>query len=168
MSIKGLKRFYDDYRCCQFVVFETASILPDPDEECGYLTYESPPCTYSDQRRKNKAKRVRFLNDSEFTEYRYRFGYSPLKNRSVEWKDRGWTARYIVRLWQERIRRSSDPKCVEERDFWFSVGMDWGWDSFWSLDVDRVWYRKQVLPDISTFQFRSFLVGSVLFLLLLL
>ena len=60
----------------------------------------------------------------------------------------------MVRLWQERIRESFDPKCVEERDFWFSLSMDWGWDSFWSLDVDRLWYREQVLPDFSTFQFK--------------
>ena len=154
MSIKGLKRFYDDSSSCYFVVYDSAPVLPDPDEGSGSLTHESPPSTYSDQPRKKNAKRVRFLDDSVVTGFRYKFGYPPLKDRSVEWKDRGWTLRYMVRLWQERIRDSSDPKCVEESDFWFSLGMDWGWDSFWSLDVDRVWYRKQVLPDISTFQFR--------------
>ena len=130
MSIKGLKRFYDDSSCCHFVVFETAPILPDPDEGSGSLTYESPPSTYSDQPRKKKAKRVRFLGDSGLTGFRYKFGYPPLKDRNVEWKDRGWTPRYMVRLWQERIRESSDPKCVAERDFWFSLGKDWGWNSF--------------------------------------
>ena len=136
------------------MVYDSAPVLPDPDEGSSSLTYESPPSTYSDQPRKKQAQRVRFLDDFGVTGFRYKFGYPLLKDRSVEWKDRGWTPRYLVRLWQERMRDSSDPKCLEERDFWFSLGMDWGWDSFWSLDVDRVWYRKQVLPDFSTFQFR--------------
>ena len=139
MSINSLKGFYDDSSCCHCIVFETAPILPDPDEGSGSLTHESPPSTYSDQSSEKKAKRVRFLNDSRLTEYRYRFEYPPVKDSSVECKDRGWTSRYIVRLWQERIRESSDPKCVEEKNFSFSLGMNWSWDSFWSLDVYRLW-----------------------------
>ena len=154
MSIKGLKRFYDNSSCCHFVAFDSAPILPDPDEGSGSFTYEHPPSTYCDQPRTKKAQRVRFLHDSGLTGYRNRFVYPLLKDRTVECKDRGWTPRYMVRLWQERIRESSDPKCVEERDFWVSLGMHCGWDSFWSLDVDRFWYRKQVLPDFSTFQFK--------------
>ena len=70
----------------------------------------------------------------------------------------------MVRLWRERIRESSDPKCVKERDFWFSLSQDRGWNSFWSLNVDRVWYRKQALPKFPTNSFCEFLVASVLFL----
>ena len=138
MSIQGLKRFCEDSSCCHFVVFHSAPVLPDSDKGSGSLTYESPTSTYSDRPRKEQAKRVRFLYDSEVTRFRYKFGYHPLQDRSVEWKDSGWTAEYMVRLWQERIRESSDTKCVKKRDFWFSVGQDWSWDSFWSLDVDRV------------------------------
>ena len=58
-----------------------------------------------------------------------------------------------MRLWQERIRESSDLKCVKERDFWFRLGQNWGWDCFWSLDVDRVLYRKQGLPEFPTYSF---------------
>ena len=100
MSIKGLKRFYDDSSSCYFVVYDSAPVLPDPDEGSGSLTHESPPSTYSDQPRKKNAKRVRFLDDSVVTGFRYKFGYPPLKDRSVEWKDSGWTPRYMVRLWQ--------------------------------------------------------------------
>ena len=168
MSIKGLKRFYDDSSYCHFLVFDSALVLTDPDEGSGSLMYESSPSTYCDQPRKKKAKRFRFLDDFGVTGFRYKFVYLPLKDRSVEWKDRGWTPRYLVRLWQERIRESSVPKCVKERDFWFSLGQNWGWDSFWSLDVDRVWYREQALPEFSSFSFYRFLVGSVLLPLLLL
>ena len=56
MSIKGLKRFNDDSSCCQIVVFNSAPILPDPDEGSGSLTYESTASTYSDQPRKKKPK----------------------------------------------------------------------------------------------------------------
>ena len=99
MSIKGLKRFYNDYSCCHFVVFHSAPIEPDPDERSGSLTYESPTSTDSDQPRKKKVKRVRFLDDSVVTGYRYRFVYPPLKDRGIEWKDRGSTSRNMVRSW---------------------------------------------------------------------
>ena len=121
MSMKCLKRFHDDSSCCHFVVFDSASILPDQDEGSGSLTYESPSSTYSDQARKKKPTRVRFLYDSVVTGFRYRYEYPPLKDRSVEWKDRGWTPRYMVRLWQDRIRQSSDTKCGKESDVWFPL-----------------------------------------------
>ena len=81
------------------------------------MTYESPPSTYSDQPRTKEVKRVSSLYDSVVTGYRYKCVYPPLKDRSVECKDRGWTFRYMVRLWPKRIRESSDPKCVKEKDF---------------------------------------------------
>ena len=168
MSIKGLKRFYDDSSCCHFVVYDSAPVLSDPDVGSGSLTYESPPSTYSDQPRRQKAKRGRFLDDSVVTGFRYKFGHPALKDRSVECMDRGWTPRYMVRLWKERIRESSHPKCVEERDFWFALVPDCGWDSFWSLNVDRVWYKKQALPEFPPYSLCRFLVGPGLFLLLLL
>ena len=84
MSIKGLKRFYDDSSCCDFVGFDSAPILPDPDAGSGFLTYESPPSTYSDQPRKKKAKRVRFLDDCGVTGFTYKVEYPLWKNRSVE------------------------------------------------------------------------------------
>ena len=84
MSIKGLKRFHDDSSCSYFVVSDSAPVLPDPDEGSRRLTYESPPSTHSDQPRKKKATRVRFLDDSEVTGFRYKFGYPPLRDSSVE------------------------------------------------------------------------------------
>ena len=57
------------------------------------------------------------MDDSGVTGFRYKFGYPPLKDSSVELKDSGCTTRYVWRLWRERIREGSDPKCVMERDF---------------------------------------------------
>ena len=73
---------------------------------------------------KKKADRVRFWYDSSGTRFRYKFGYSALKDRSVEQKNRGWNPKYMVRLCQEGIRESSDPKCMKERHFWFALGQD--------------------------------------------
>ena len=73
-----------------------------PDEESMSLTYESSQSTKSDLPRKKKAKRVRLLDDSGLTGFRSKFAYRPLKDRSVQWKHRGWTPRLMVRLWQER------------------------------------------------------------------
>ena len=100
MSIKGLKRFYADSRCCRFVIYASTPVLPDPDEGSGCLTYEFPTSTYSDQPRKTKTKRVRFLYDSVVTGCRYKFWYLPLTDRGVQWKHRHWTPRYVLRLWQ--------------------------------------------------------------------
>ena len=132
------------------MVVHSAPRLSDPDEWSSSLTYESPPSTYSEQPIRNKAKRVCFLYASELTEYMYRFGYPLVKASSFACKDTSQTSRYVVRLWEERTRQSSNTKCVEERDAWFSIGMDWGWYFFWSLYVDRVWYRMQVLHNFST------------------
>ena len=126
MSNKGLKGFYDDTSWCYFVVFDSAPVLPYTDEGSGSSTYESPPSTYSDEPRKNKAKRVRFLHDLVVTGFRYKFAYPPLHDNGVKWNDRGWTPTYMVRLWQEWIRESSDPKYVKERNFWIFLVQDWG------------------------------------------
>ena len=168
MSIKCLKGFYDDSSYCYFVVFDSPPVLSDPDEGSCSLTNEAPTSTYSDQPRKEKPKRVRFLYDSSVTTFRYKFGYPPWMDRSLEWRDRGWTHKYMVRLWQQRIKESSDTKCVKERDFWFSLGQACCWDSFWSLDVDRVWNRKQALPKFTTFSLCWFVFESVRLLLLFL
>ena len=135
------------------MVFDSASVLPDPDEGSDPLTYQYPASPYSHQPRKKQAKRVRFFDNSVVPGFRYEFGYPPLKDRSVEWKDRGCTHKYMMKLWQERIRDSSDPKFVKERDFCFSLGQDWGQDCFWFLDVDSVWYKKQALPEFPSFSF---------------
>ena len=167
MTIKGRKRFYDDSSCYHFVVFDSAPVLWDPDEGSGSLTYESPTSTYSDQPSKKKAKRVRFLDDSGETGLWYMFEYPPWKDRNVECKDRGWTTEYVMRVWQEGIRESSDPKCVKEKDLRFSLGQGWAWDSFWFLNVVRVWYRKQALPEFPSSSFCWYLVGSVILPVLL-
>ena len=89
MSIRNLNRFYNAEDASSFVVHDRASTFASPDEETMSLTYESPKSTKSDLPRKKKAKRVRFLNDTGLTGFRSKFGYSPLKVRSVQWKDRG-------------------------------------------------------------------------------
>ena len=104
MSIRNLKRFYTAEDASSFVVYDSAATFASPDEETMSLTYESPKSTKSDLPRKKKAKRVRFWDDSGLTGFRSQFGYPPLKDRSVQWKDRGWTPRFMVRLWQERYR----------------------------------------------------------------
>ena len=116
ISIKCLKRFYNGGSCCHLMMFDSAPVLPDQDTGSGSLIYVSPPGTYSDQPRKKKAKRVRFLDDSVVTGFRYKFRYAPLKDRNIQCKDRGCTTWYMVSLWQERIRESSDSKCTEGRD----------------------------------------------------
>ena len=121
MSRKGVKRFYDDYSGCHFVLFDCAAILPDPDHWCSSLMQESSTSTYADQARKPRDNRVTVLNDSVVTRLRCNFEYPPLKDRSVTCKDRGWATKYMVWLSQERSRDHSDTKCVKRRGFWFSI-----------------------------------------------
>ena len=157
MSIRNLKRFYTAEDASSFVVYDSAPTFATPDEETMSLTYESPKSTKSDLPRKKKAKRVRFLDDSGLTGFRSKFGYPPLKDRSVQWKDRGWTPRFMVRLWQERYRECPCKVCEEEMNFWFFLGQDWGWDAWWSLDVIRKVRKERnypPIPDFSTFTFR--------------
>ena len=68
------------------------------------LTYESPKSTNSDLPSKTNAKRVSLLDHSGLTGVRSKFRYPALKDRRVQWKDRGWTTRFMVWLWQERYR----------------------------------------------------------------
>lgn len=78
MSISSLKRFYDEYCCCHFLVFDSAPVRTVADEWAGYLTYESRVSTYSNQLEQKKAIRVRFLDNSNMTGCRLKFVYPPL------------------------------------------------------------------------------------------
>ena len=88
-SIRNLKRFYTAEDASFFVVYDSAPTFAIPDEETMSLTYESPKSTKPDLPRKKTAKRVRFLYDSRLTGFRSKFAYPLLKDRSVQWKDRG-------------------------------------------------------------------------------
>lgn len=120
-----------------FAVLPAAPLARDPDSGSDLsLSYESPKSTYSDQPRKKKSKRVRFVDDSGLNGFN-NLGFPGAAGRDTAWKDRGWTPRYMVRLWQERYLEYPSERAVRERDFWFKLGFDWGWDSLWSLDVER-------------------------------
>ena len=80
------------------MVYDSEPTFATPDEETMSLTYESPKSTKSDLPRKKKAKRGRFLDEFGLTGLRSKFEYAPLKDRSVQWKDMGWTAGFMVRL----------------------------------------------------------------------
>ena len=124
MSIRKLKRFYTGEDASSFVVYDSEPTFATPDQETISRTYESPKSTKFDLPRKKKAKKVRFLDDSDLTGFRSKFAYPPLKDRSAQWKDRGWTPRFMVRLWQERYRECPCKVCEEEMNFWFSLGQD--------------------------------------------
>ena len=104
MSVRNLDRFYSAENANSFVAYDSTPPFGTTDEETMSLTNESPKSTKSDLHSKKKAKRVRFLDDSGLTGFRSKFVYATLKDRSVEWKDRGCTTRLMVRLWQERYR----------------------------------------------------------------
>ena len=100
---------------------------------------------------------MRFLDDSGLTDFRSKLVYPPLRDRSVEWKDRGWTPRFMVRLWQESYGECPCKVCEEEMNLWFSLGQDWGLDAWWSLNVIRKVRKERnypPIPDFSTFTFR--------------
>ena len=62
----------------------------------------------------------------------------------------------MARLWQERNRESCCKVC-KEMNFWFSLGQDWCWDAWWSLNIIskvREKRRYSEIPDLSTFTFR--------------
>ena len=101
MSIRNLKRFYTAEDASSFVVYDSTTTFATPDEETISLTYESPKSTKSDLPRKMQAKRMRFFHHSGLTSFRSKFGYPALKHRSVQWKDRGWTPGFMVRMFQK-------------------------------------------------------------------
>ena len=117
MSIRNLKRFYTAEDASSFVVYDSAPTFATPDEETMSLTNESPKSTKSDVPKKRKANRVRFLYDSHLTGFRSKFGYPPLKDRSVQEKDRSWTPRFMMRLWQERCRECPCKVCEGDMNF---------------------------------------------------
>ena len=101
---------------------------------------------------------MRSLDDPSLTGFRSKFGYPPMKDRSVQGKDRGWTPRCMVRLSQKRYRECPCKICKEEMNLWFSFCQDWGWDAWWSLDVITTVRKTRnylPIPDFSTFTFRS-------------
>ena len=139
------------------MVYDSAPTFATPDEETMSLTYESPKSTKSDLHRKKKAQRVRFLDDPGLTGFRSKFGYPALKDRSMQGKDRRWTPRFMVRLWQERYRECPCKVCEEEINSSFSLGPNRGWDAWWSLYVIRKVRKGRnytPIPDFSTFTFQ--------------
>ena len=157
MSIRNLKRFNSAEVASSFVVYDCGPTFATTDEWTMCQTYESPKSTKSDLAKKKKAKRVRFLHDSGLTGFRSKFVYPPLKDRSVQWKDGGWTPRFMVRLWQERYRKCPCKVCEEGMNFWFALGQDWGWDAWWFLDVISKVRKERnypTIPDFSTFTYR--------------
>ena len=56
---------------------------------------------------------------------------------------------------------------MKERDLWLSIGQDIGWDSVWSLHVDRAWYSKHALAEFPSLACGRFMVGFIAFALLL-
>ena len=63
----------------------------------------------------------------------------------------------MVRLWQERYSEYPCKVCEERKNFWFSLGQDWGCDAWWSLDVISNVRKERNYPPIPyfcTFTFR--------------
>ena len=63
----------------------------------------------------------------------------------------------MVRSWQERYRVCLCEVCEQEMNLWFSLGQDWGWDAWWSLEVIRKVREERnypPIPDFSTFTCR--------------
>ena len=83
MSIRNRKRFYPAEDASSFLVYPSATTFATIDGETMSLTYESPKSSKSDLPRKEKAKRVRFLDDAGLTGFRSKFGYPPIKDGSV-------------------------------------------------------------------------------------
>ena len=83
MSIRNLERFFTAEDTSSIVVYDSAPTFATPDEETMCLTYLSPKSTKSDLRSKKKANRMRFLDNPGLTGFRSKFGYAPLKHRSV-------------------------------------------------------------------------------------
>ena len=157
MSIRSLKKFYTAVDASSFVVCDRAPTFATPDEETISLAYKSPESSKSDLTSTKQAKRVRFWDDSGLTGFRSKFVYPHLKDRSVQWMDRGWTTRFIVRLWQARYRGCPYKVREEEMHVWFSLCQDCGWDAWWFLNVMRdvrQQRRYAAIPDFSTFSFR--------------
>ena len=126
IAIRNIKRFYTAVDASSIVVYDSATTFATPDEKSLNLTYVSPKSTKSDLPRKKKPKMVSFLYDSGLTGFRSKFEYPTWKDRSVQWKDRGWTHRFMMRLWQERYRECPPKVCEEEMNFWFSFAQDCG------------------------------------------
>ena len=117
MSIRNHKSSYTAEDPSSFVLYDGAPTFAAPDEETISLSDESRQATKSDLPRNKKAQRVRFLDDSGVTGFRFKFVYPPLRDRSVQWKDRGWTSRFMVRLWEKRYRECSCKVCKEQMNF---------------------------------------------------
>jgi len=69
-------------------------------------------------------------------------GLPPFGDRKVNFAERGWTARAALGFWGERCRVCDCEDCLSQKNFWFKLGLDWGWDSRWSLDYkekDMFW-----------------------------
>jgi hypothetical protein len=75
-------------------------------------------------------KQVRFVDDLRGTQR----GIPPLKDRTVPFVKRGWSAKEALSFWQERYRLFPDQDNWDRITWWFTLGFDWGWDSMWYLD----------------------------------
>jgi hypothetical protein len=87
------------------------------------------------KRRSRKVKKVKWVPDYCLAVQEN--GFPWLGNRDLEWADRGWTARYMLQFWRERCLVCPCSYCDKEKRFWLLLGKEWGWDSHWSLKVDR-------------------------------
>lgn len=151
MSIRGLKAFSESG--LDFFEFRPNPFQFDtPQSECDFsLSYfsskssKSPsvasrklsPRSIRDAGIRKKGKKVRFLGDLEVPHY------SPAKL----WKDRGYTPRRMCSFWNEKYKESEceSSLALGERTFWYTLGRDWGWDSLWSLDVERRCFFSETL-----------------------
>ena len=117
-----------------FCVFPVAPWSRDPDSVASSVV-ASPSVTRSEPGVREKVRRVRFLDDSGIVGGRV--GFPPLGDRSVAWSKRGFTPRYLVNLWGEKYREDRSVFSLKQRNFWFSLGFEWGWDTLRDLKVDR-------------------------------
>ena len=97
----------------------------------------SAPAGRVTKRRSRVVKRVRFEDDLVGPSVLHKEGYPFTLRKEVPWVAKGWTPRYMVNLWSERMRYEETEYGRQERDFWFDLGFQWGWNVTWFLSVAR-------------------------------
>jgi hypothetical protein len=145
MSIRGLTFYTTDD--LSFVDFKPNPFRFDtPESENDFsLSYDSitpvssPPLSVKSDLplRTRRKKQVRFVDELEVPHY----------SREKRWAARGYSPRRLVYFWNEKYKESRDRKAKEERSFWFRLGKAWGWESLWSLDVDRRCFFNEAASD---------------------
>lgn len=66
------------------MVYDSASVLRDPDPESRFCAHACHTSTYSEQARKNKATTVRFVHVAGMTKCRYKFAHPAFKYSSIQ------------------------------------------------------------------------------------